>query len=211
MFNVLILVMGIGFSAAAISELDSELLAKAESGDADAQFEVAFYYDEADEELKDADAATDWYTRAAEQGHIEAQYRLGKLLWTVDQEVSRQWLTNAAEADFYEAQGLLGGLLFGIEEMSEGCRWLEESIDNYEASSNTAEFELAPVVYEAASLCYLEGLGETEASFEEAKRLMIKASDLGNARAAKALEDLEQPLAKEFWQLNRTESEAGKE
>ncbi len=54
-----------------------EYKAKAEQGDAEAQFSLGFCYDDGRGVAKDAVEAVKWYRKAAEQGHPEAQFNLG--------------------------------------------------------------------------------------------------------------------------------------
>ena len=54
-----------------------ESKAKAEQGDASAQFNLAAMYRKGEGVLKDHKEAVKWYTKAAEQGHAGAQYYLG--------------------------------------------------------------------------------------------------------------------------------------
>jgi TPR repeat protein len=54
-----------------------EMEALAESGDVEAQFYLAFMYDNGNEVPKNDKTAVKWYTKAAEQGLAEAQFNLG--------------------------------------------------------------------------------------------------------------------------------------
>ena len=51
--------------------------ALAESGDVEAQFYVAYMYEDGQGVPKNHKAAVKWYTKAAEQGLAEAQFKLG--------------------------------------------------------------------------------------------------------------------------------------
>jgi len=88
---------------------------KANQGDADAQFNLALLYYTGVGIPQDRRYAIYWYTKAAEQGHIQAQYFLGKLYNFGDGIEVRQdfklavyWLTKAAEQGHIQAQYLLG-------------------------------------------------------------------------------------------------------
>jgi len=88
---------------------------KANQGDADAQFNLALLYYTGLGIPQDRRYAIYWYTKAAEQGHIQAQYFLGKLYNFGDGIEVRQdfklavyWLTKAAEQGHIQAQYLLG-------------------------------------------------------------------------------------------------------
>ena len=54
-----------------------ELIRAAEAGDADAQCELAWSYDEGEGVEVDHEKAFYWYTKAAEQNDATAQYNLG--------------------------------------------------------------------------------------------------------------------------------------
>ena len=89
---------------------EQELLELAEQGDANAQYELGYYY-----EWKSYDdkKALEWYTKAAEQGHIKAQeqvayiYRKGKVVER-SYEKYVEWMTKAANQGSAEAQQSLG-------------------------------------------------------------------------------------------------------
>jgi len=88
---------------------------KANQGDADAQFNLALLYYTGVGIPQDRRYAIYWYKKAAEQGHIQAQYFLGKLYNFGEGEEVRQdfklavyWLTKAAEQGHIQAQYLLG-------------------------------------------------------------------------------------------------------
>jgi len=88
---------------------------KAKQGNADAQFNLALLHHQGRGTPQDRRYAIYWYTKAAEQGHVQAQYFLGKLYNFGDGEEVRQdfklavyWLTKAAEQGHIQAQYLLG-------------------------------------------------------------------------------------------------------
>ncbi|MGB5883761.1 MAG: transglycosylase SLT domain-containing protein [Desulfobulbales bacterium] len=88
---------------------------KANQGDADAQFNLALLYYTGLGIPQDRRYAIYWYTKAAEQGHVQAQYYLGKLYnFGYGEEVRQDfklavyWLTKASEQGLVQAQYLLG-------------------------------------------------------------------------------------------------------
>jgi len=90
---------------------------KANQDDADAQFNLALLFKLGAGIPKDLKQAVYWYTKAAEQGHVNAQYNLGSLYLDGDgQEVPKDfkqafyWLTKAAEQGCANAQYSLGDL-----------------------------------------------------------------------------------------------------
>jgi TPR repeat protein len=88
---------------------------KANQGDTNAQFNLALLYYHGVGTPQDSKQAVYWYTKAAEQGHVQAQYELGKLyLFSGDDEVPQDykqsvyWHTKAAEQGHILAQNNLG-------------------------------------------------------------------------------------------------------
>src|SRR5207247_8104881 len=57
----------------------NEVRAKAEKGDAQAQFDLGWMYDEGKSVEQDSAEATKWYRKAAEQGLARAQLKLGSM------------------------------------------------------------------------------------------------------------------------------------
>ena len=62
---------------------------------------------------QDYETAVKWYTRAAEQEHIDAQFRLGAMYWSgigvlQDYKAALKWYTLAAEQGDSNAQNNLG-------------------------------------------------------------------------------------------------------
>src|SRR5947208_996293 len=57
----------------------TEVRTKAEKGDAQAQFDLGFMYDEGKSVERDSTEATKWYRKAAEQGFAKAQLNLAAM------------------------------------------------------------------------------------------------------------------------------------
>ena len=88
---------------------------KANQGDADAQFILGLLYSRGIGTPQDTKQAVYWYTKAAEQGHVQAQYKLGRLYrfsgddeFPQDYKQSVYWYTKAAEQGHILAQNKLG-------------------------------------------------------------------------------------------------------
>ena len=85
----------------------------AAQGDADAQYKLGEHYSYKDEEL-----AIEWYRKAAEQGHVNAQYALSHELLSeiyrteAEVEESEKWEHLAADGGHPEAQYSVGCNLF---------------------------------------------------------------------------------------------------
>lgn len=86
-----------------------ELKAKAESGDAKAQYDLGFYYrDGKGIEKNDADAAK-WFNKAAEQGLVEAEVALSDFYEKRENYIeSLKWYKKLAERGFPHAQTIMG-------------------------------------------------------------------------------------------------------
>ena len=63
------------------AEIAKELLDKANNGDADAQYSIARAYQLGKRMKTDKQKSLKWYTKAADQGHLEAGYRLGLIYY----------------------------------------------------------------------------------------------------------------------------------
>jgi TPR repeat protein len=91
----------------------AELRAKAERGDAAAQFKLGECYERTNGVPGDLAEAVKWYHKAAVQGLPEAQHALARAyIWGEgaqhDVEQGRKWLQQAAQGGWAEAQFMLG-------------------------------------------------------------------------------------------------------
>ncbi len=103
-----------------------ELIAKAEQGDPDAQYELGICYLHGEGVERNEEEAVKWLTEAAEQGHVDAQYELGIYYTYVDYEEAAKWLTEAAEQGHVDAQKKLAELSPKLEEFEEIKQTLKE-------------------------------------------------------------------------------------
>jgi TPR repeat protein len=90
---------------------------KANQDDANSQFNLALMYENGAGTPKNTKQAAYWYTKAAEKGHVEAQYKLGRLYqfsgdneFPQDYKLAFFWYTKAAEQGHIFAQYKLGRL-----------------------------------------------------------------------------------------------------
>ena len=89
---------------------------KANQDDANSQFNLALLYENGVGIYRDGRKAVYWYTKAAQQGHVEAQYRLGTVyrfgygeeVVQTDFKKAVYWITKASEQGHIEAQYNLG-------------------------------------------------------------------------------------------------------
>ena len=99
----------------------NRLETSAQNSDPEAQFQMGKKYEDGDGVEKDMEQAIFWYTKTAEQGHAEAQYRLGNIYSLYDddeynddndnnnnKEKAVFWYTKAAEQGHAEAQFQMG-------------------------------------------------------------------------------------------------------
>jgi len=138
-----------------VESFESFLEKKAKNGEADAQFNAGNYH----MLTKNYTQATFWFRKAAEQGHADAQHRLGSLYFAgqgVPKDVveSTKWLLAAAQQGHGQAQSDLALIsrLLGEEEVSaywdskakeqhirfwsnksEGVRWFRERAERGDA------------------------------------------------------------------------------
>lgn len=56
-----------------------QLKTLANKGDSEAQFELGVIYDNGDQLPQDLKKAAYWYTKSAQQGHVDAQYNIGDM------------------------------------------------------------------------------------------------------------------------------------
>ena len=90
-----------------------EYKASAEQGDAEAQFNLGYYYDEGRGVAKDKVKAVKWYREAAEQNYAPAQFNLGCCYDNgqgvgEDKVKAMKWYRKAAEQNYAPAQSNLG-------------------------------------------------------------------------------------------------------
>lgn len=159
----------------------ADLLSAAESGDVNAQLQVALAYNQGSEEVeKDAQASYDWFMKAAEQGNAIGQYNVGVMhltgqLGEVDYPTALLWLEKAARQNHPYALVNLGAM--------------------YEAGLGVdADTEKALAYYQQAAdldngLACLQ-LGQLYYSSQEpdgkvkAYELFVKGAELGNSQSA---------------------------
>ena len=125
------------------AELDKWML-RAYEGNRDAQFKVGALFAGDQLNQPNPEQAVYWYTQAARQGHIMAQYNLGHHLLTgngaeKNEAQAIQWWKEAAKEDHALAQFNVGRAYFlgiGVEEdHSQSRYWFSRAAQNKEAKS----------------------------------------------------------------------------
>ncbi|TAL31156.1 MAG: AAA family ATPase [Alphaproteobacteria bacterium] len=161
--------------------MDQALLKKAEGGDAEAQRQLGdiYFFGEAGVP-KDPVKAAEWYRRAADQGHSDAQFNLGRCYETgvgVKKNLADavMWYRMAAGKGHAAAQNNLGLCYrYGngvIKSSSEALYWFRKSADKGDPSG---QHNLADM--------YLRGEG-VEQNFTEAVGWFMKSAEQGDAGA----------------------------
>ena len=110
----------------------------AEQGNATAQYNLGFMYDNGEGVTQDKAKAVEWYTEAAQQGYANAQYNLGSMYSNgegVAQDKAKakavEWYTEAAQQGHKSAQNNLG-LMYrkgeGVaQDKAKAVRWYTEA------------------------------------------------------------------------------------
>ena len=165
--------------------------AKADQGDAHAQWSLALYYQLGAYVPKDAAEAVKWYRKAAEQGHAESQLTLGYDYdhgdgVAKDAVESVKWYRRAAEQGHASAQFNLGIDYYkgdGVtKDVGEAAKWFRKAAEQGHAGAQYA-----------FGLCYVAGSGVTKDA-EEAAKWFRKAAEQGNQLAQDQLKKLEHQL-----------------
>lgn len=101
------------WQAGSYAKAVSEWRGPAAAGDADAQFNLGQAYKLGRGVPADLKLAQDWYQKAAEQGHEQAQANLGLILFqNGDRKGAMPWIQKAADRGEPRAQYVLGTALF---------------------------------------------------------------------------------------------------
>lgn len=149
---VFVLVLVFGAEACAAQESKpadavSTLLAKAQSGDALAQHDLASIYKMGNGVPIDYALAAKWYRKAAEQGDADSQLNLGMMCQNgfgvqKDQREAAKWYQNAADQGNAVAEFFLGGLYERGEGVSRdyqrAAQWYEKAADQGDTGSMLA-------------------------------------------------------------------------
>ncbi len=159
----------------------------AEQGQMNAQFTLAWMYDNGEGVSQDKGQAVRWYRKAAEQGHADAQYNLGSLYTRgdgVNQDKGQavHWYRKAAEQGDPDAQFNLGVMYATGEGVSQdkekAVQWYRKAAEQGDAN---AQYNLG-VKYDNG-----EGVNQDK---EQAIYWYKKASEQGDVDAKKKIENL---------------------
>ena len=172
------------------------ILELASEGDAFAQTNAAWGYENGYGTTADDYEAVEWYLKAAEQGLAEAQYKLGDMYYDmyygddVEQSYEKavEWYLKAAEQGLAEAQYKLGDMYFygrGVEQSDEeAAEWVLKAAEQGLAE---AQCKLGDMYYYGCWDMYYYDMfyyGDVvEQSYEKAAEWYLKAAEQGLARA----------------------------
>jgi len=121
-----------------LSEVTKQKIARAESGDADAQYGLAVMYRAGIGLAKDAGKSAKWCRKAAEQGHVKAQWNLAVIYKNgkgVEKDLKEavKWHRKAAEQGYAYAQYELGFVYKNGEgvgkDLKEAVKWYRKAAD----------------------------------------------------------------------------------
>jgi TPR repeat protein len=161
-----------------------EYKAGAEQGDAEAQFDLGWCYDNGQGVAKDYAEAVKWYRKAAAQNYAPAQFNLGYCYANgqgvrKDKEEAVKWYRQAAEQNYTPAQSNLGWCYDNgqgvAKDYVEAMKWYREAAERGHAE---AQFNLG--------CCYANGQGvgkdivEAYAWFSMAARADSDAAETRN-------------------------------
>ncbi|HEY7841432.1 MAG TPA: serine/threonine-protein kinase [Gammaproteobacteria bacterium] len=169
----------LGQPAPASSPLQDQLK-KAEQGDAEAQFAVAFMYAKGIETDRDDAKAAEWFHEAAAQGHVQAQFNLGVIYSRgrgTEQDYSEAltWYLMAAEQGDSTAQATVASMYMkGIGTPADSKAAFDWSMRAARRGHLNSMFNLGEM--------YLHGLG-VEQNLPEAFRWYRKAAEKGHIGA----------------------------
>jgi TPR repeat protein len=154
-----------------------QLMTKAQSGDATAQYQVGLGYDMGKHVTKDSDEAERWFRKSAEQGYAPAEGAYGLRMRQSNSAIAERWMLRAAEHGDVSTQFWLGVAYddnwFGTTDPELALKWYQKAA---QAGDPDAQVELGQK--------YADGDGVKQ-NYELAAKWFRKAAehvpDLGGA------------------------------
>ena len=184
LITLILLVGMLAVSGWADLPFSEDLIKKAEAGDADAQSSLGQWYQLGIEipglktPKKDMKEAVKWYTKAAEQGQMKAQFRLGRIYLDGGGEIIKdekegiKWFMKAAEQGDAASMNSMGVCYLkgsGVpKDEKEAVKWHEKAAAK---GDECGLFSLA--------VCYNNGLGVPKDE-KEALKWFLKAAESGS-------------------------------
>jgi uncharacterized protein len=109
------------------------LMAKAQAGEAEAEFLVGRVYEDGRLVQKNEEEAARWFLKSAEQGHVPAQRVYGLMSVHINPSVGERWILRAAEQGDSEAQFWMGYAYennwFGTTDLREALKWYKRGAE----------------------------------------------------------------------------------
>ena len=141
LFKTVLVLLALAFSSHALASSKQAVferkLAQAQTGNAEAQYDVAYRYEKGRGVDQDEEEAFVWYSKSAGQSLDKGQYKVGIFYLKgsgVDQnfEVAKVWLQKSADQGYPPAQYQLGKLLANKRNRDYGGAlvWLQKAQDN---------------------------------------------------------------------------------
>jgi len=190
-FSEFVVILALIAGPSALGDVVSDLLGRAEKGDAAAQVELATIYQRGEGLAKDPGAAAKWLRKAAEQGDANTQFTVGQTLLKAegipaDVTEGLKWLAQAAEQGHAEAQLALGGIYISgklVKKNSiEAAKWFMMSAQQGN-----------PLAQSQAARMHMTGAGVPKDDVEAYKWANVAAAQ-GNSAAKKILVFIEQRM-----------------
>ena len=166
------------------AESFGSLLARAEAGDADAQFKVGNCYLHGNGVERNDALAAEWYRKSAEQGYAYAEYNLGVSFLRGDGVETNlvaafEWMKKSADHDYPLAWFALGTFYeygTGVEkDGAEALRW-------YRKAAESDHGQARAFAQNSVGRCYQFGIG-VEPNEKEALVWYLKSAEAGNPAA----------------------------
>ncbi|MBQ3811098.1 MAG: sel1 repeat family protein, partial [Kiritimatiellae bacterium] len=170
------------------AESFGSLLARAEAGDAEAQFKVGNCYLHGNGVERNDALAAEWYLKSAEQGYARGEYKLGVSFLRGDGVETNlvaafEWMKKSADHDYPLAWFALGTFYeegTGVEkDGAEALRW-------YRKAAESDHGQARAFAQNSVGRCYRFGIG-IERNEQEALVWYLKSAEAGNPAAMENL------------------------
>jgi len=190
-----------GFQSKAQNEGIEDWLAKAEKGDAEAQFKLGVCYEKGQGVMTNCEEAVRWYRMAAEKGNAQAQCNLGDCYAygrgvAKDGKEAVSWYRMAAVQENAEAQFCLGrcyNIGVGVpKDNRKAMHWFAKAVASYRPIAEKGDVD----AQYSLGVCYEQGQG-VEKDCKEALRWYRKAAEQGDSRSKWAHDMLLKSLERE--------------
>src|SRR3989344_196759 len=164
-----------------VEERSAQLQKQANSGDADAQFNLGVMYNKGEGVPEDAAKAVEWFQKAAAQGHDKAQLALGLIYEDGGEGVSKdaakaaEWWEKAAAQEDARTQAMLGEMYYHGEGVPKNAA---KAIEWYQKAAAQG---YTPAQYELGRM-YANGKGVPKDAVK-AMEWFQKAAAQGNVKA----------------------------